>query len=87
MDLFEFYRTLLFIILTVYTTAMTISMIGQAGWLLTSQDRSAAILRKYLLLMILRLRLGPLGGELLQILLLGAIFLGILWLHAHGLPA
>lgn len=80
-DVFNFYRSLLFLILTVYTAAMTAAMVWQAAWLLTSKERTASILRNYLMILFLRAELGPFRREVLQIFGLGWLFLVLLWLH------
>jgi len=81
MDIFEFYRNLLFLILSVYTLVMTASMLVQFGWIFTSPDRMAAMLRKYLAVMLLRLTFRPLMGQLLQNVALLALFIWLVWLH------
>jgi hypothetical protein len=81
MDLFEFYRTLLFLILTVYAAVMTITMILHAMWLFTGRDRTAAMIRKYLVVLLLRMRLSVLRSELTQIVVLFALFVYLVYLH------
>jgi hypothetical protein len=86
MDLFDFYRALLAIFLTVYTLLMTAAMIVQGMWLLTSRDRTAAILRKYLVLLALRMRVRAFRNELIQIALLSVAFIALLYGHLLPLP-
>ncbi|NLF30743.1 MAG: hypothetical protein GX591_07635, partial [Planctomycetes bacterium] len=83
MHLFDLYRRLLMIVLGVYGTIR----LTQAAWRLSARlrgpSRHVRVLRGYVALLALRVRLHRFGAELLQILAL-AVLLGVL-LYAHRL--
>jgi hypothetical protein len=90
MDLFEFYRTLLFLIMSVYAAVMTVVMVLQAWWLLTGTDRAVALVRKYVVVLLLRMKVSVFRNELLQIAALTALFIYLVylhdWSHFAGIP-
>jgi len=66
-DLFDFWRWFLAIACTVYATVLTVRWAW--SWLvyLAGADRSIVLLRHYLIVQALRLRVRRFGGELAQI--------------------
>lgn len=90
MDLFEFYRALLFLIMTVYAAVMTVVMVLNAAWLYAGTDRTAAMVRNYVIVLLLRMRVSVFRSELLQIVALSALFIYLVylhdWSHFGGLP-
>lgn len=81
-DLFQFFRWSLAIIVSVYATIITV--ISLWGWVvfLSAQDRYTATLRRYVILQAVRLRLRTFWADLLICLLLCWVFL-LIW-SAHG---
>ena len=81
MDLFDFYRWLLCIVATVYTTVITVqSLWGWYVWLAGS-DKYMSLLRRYVLLHGLRLRFRAFWGDVLISFLLCVAFLLLWQLH------
>ena len=82
-DFFEFFRYALGTIVSIYA----IVVIAQSGWewykLLAQQDRYSALLRRYLIVSGLRLKMRTFGPDVLVMVLLCVVF-GIVW-YEHGL--
>jgi hypothetical protein len=82
-DLFQLWRYLLMIFCTVYTIVRT----GESFWrwylYLWSGDRSTTVMRHYLWVQVLRLRVHRFTLELVQIVALSALFLAISWAHRY----
>lgn len=83
-DPFEIYRSALFLGLAVYTLLTTAATAWQIVVVLRGDDPRRKLLRTYLSYQLVTVRLQPLAGELLQILLWCAVLL-ILW-HLHPSP-
>ena len=81
MDLFDFFRWVLAIIVTVYATVVTAQSVW--GWYvwLAGPDKYTAILRRYVIVQGLRLRFKAFWGDVVISVLLGVAFL-LLW-RAH----
>ena len=81
-DLFELYRRLLLIALAVYGLLRLVRMVETAGGMLLSRRREIVLLRQYVAVQVLRLRLRRFWRDWLEIsgLLVVVGFLG--WLHA-----
>jgi hypothetical protein len=80
-DFFNFFRIGLGWVVTIYATIITLqSLWGWYVWLAGS-DKYMSMLRRYLILHSLRLRIWKLGPDVLICVLLTVTF-GILW-HAH----
>ncbi len=81
-DLFNFFRYVLAIIVTIYATVVTLQSL--LGWYvyLAGGDKYASLLRRYLIVHGLRLRFRAFWGDVIICGLLCVVFL-ILW-HAHG---
>lgn len=82
-DLFNFYRIVLGVVVTIYATLVT----GQSlyGWYiyLTGSDRYIGLLRRYVIVQALRMRWRAFWGDLIICILLSIAFL-LLW-RAHSL--
>jgi hypothetical protein len=80
-DLWDFFRYLLFIVVTVYATVVTIQWAW--GWyvILIGTEKYVSILRRYILVQGLRLRFRTFWGDVLICLLLCVVFLLMSWLH------
>lgn len=80
-DLFYLFRWGVGWVATVYATVITVQSLY--GWYvyLTAGDRYTSMMRRYILLQAVRLRIGSFGGDLLVCLLLCVAFV-IIW-RAH----
>jgi hypothetical protein len=80
-DLFQFFRYGVGWIATIYATVVTVQSLY--GWYiyLAATDRYTGLMRRYLLVQAVRLRIMSFGGDLLVCLLLCVLFL-IIW-RAH----
>lgn len=80
-DLFDFFRLALGWVATIYATVVS----AQSAWTwwvwLAGSDRYVGLVRRYLIVHGLRLRVRAFGGDVLVCLLLCVAF-GLLW-HAH----
>ena len=81
-DLFYFFRTVLFLFLGTYTVLLTVGSIGRLIGLLAGDGREKEMLRVYVAYQLLTIRVRPLMGELVQILLLVMALALLWWLHA-----
>jgi hypothetical protein len=82
-DFFNFFRYMLGTIATIYATVLTLqSLWGWYVWL-AGQDRYIGLVRRYLIVHGLRLRVKAFWGDVIICVLLGVTFF-ILW-HAHGI--
>ena len=83
LDLFYFWRWLLVVVCTIYWLVC----LGQSLWrwyeYLWAQTRSAALMRRYLVVQFLRVRVHRFTLELVQIVVLLALFAGITWAHRY----
>jgi hypothetical protein len=80
-DFFNFFRIGLAWVVTIYATIITLqSLWGWYVWLAGS-DKYISLVRRYIILQGLRLRVKSFGGDVLICILLTVAFL-ILW-HAH----
>ena len=80
-DFFNFFRYLLGIIVTVYATVLTLQSLREWVLWLAGSDKYTSLLRRYVVLHGLRLRVRRFWGDAVVCLLLCVVFL-ILW-HAH----
>jgi len=82
-DIFDFYRYLLAIFVTVYVSIITMQWAW--GWylVLRGKERYISILRQYLILHALRMRFRAFWGDVLICLLLCVVFV-LIW-QLHGL--
>jgi hypothetical protein len=81
LDLFDTFRWMLSVVVTIYATIVTAqSLWGWYVWL-TGGDRYISLLRRYVIVHGLRLRFTTFWGDVIICLLLCAVFL-ILW-RAH----
>jgi hypothetical protein len=82
MDLFDFYRYALGTVVTIYATLITVQWaMGWYAWL-KQPHRATTMLRRYLLISGLRLRVTDFGTDILVNILLCVLFV-MLW-HARG---
>ncbi len=80
-DLFAFYRWVLFIIGTVYTVVVTARSLWSWVEFLWAPERWSGPLRRYVLVQALRIRIRRFTLELAQIAALTAAFFILVWLH------
>ncbi|HSW46375.1 MAG TPA: hypothetical protein VLM89_12475 [Phycisphaerae bacterium] len=86
LDFFETFRWLLAMVCTVYAAVVTWRSL--VGWLAYFQSsRETAVLGRYTLVLLLRMRVRRFAGELLQIVVLTAILILLLYAHRGGSPA
>lgn len=81
-NLFDFYREALVVVLVIYGTLVSIHVLS--GWLAALNDQRnpyARHLRSYVQVQVLRLRVRPFAWDLLQICGLTAILIALLVLH------
>jgi hypothetical protein len=82
-DLFTFYRFWLGWIVTIYASVLTVrSLWGWYVWL-AGQDRHISLVRRYILVHGLRLRLTSFFGDLVVCLLLCVAFVVMMVAHAE----
>jgi hypothetical protein len=80
LDLFQMYRWLLALVCTVYAAVVTVRSLG--SWLAYFREsRQTAVLGRYTLVLLLRMRLRRFGGELIQIGLLLVVLIGLIYAH------
>ena len=81
LDLFFLFRRALVTVCTVYAAVR----LGAAAWrwvdYLSGSQRETVLLRRYIIIQLVRLRLHRFTFELAQILVLAAAFLYVVWLH------
>ena len=83
LDLFETFRWLLAVVCTVYAVVVTArSLVG--WWEYFRSSRETAILGRYTLVLLLRTRLRRFAGELVQIAVLTAFLVLLLYAHRGG---
>jgi len=80
LDLFEMYRWLLALVCTVYTVVVTVRSV--VNWLAYFREsRRTAVLGRYTLVLLLRMRLRRFAGELLQIAALVVVLVVLIYAH------
>lgn len=80
-DIFHLYRWSLAVVVAVYTVVCTWRTVSQ--WLLyMREDRRAAILGRYTLTLLLRMKWHRFAGELIQIGVLLGVLASLVGLHA-----
>jgi len=82
-DLFEQWRLLLTVVCTVYAVVVTARSLRSWLLYLSGRDRRTSLLRSYVVVQLLRLRLRRFAGELLQIGFWLAMLLLLLYGHRH----
>jgi hypothetical protein len=84
-DFFDFFRYALGTVVTIYATVVTLQSLY--GWYvyLSGKGRYLGLVRRYIMLQGLRLRIKTFGGDTLMCILLTVAL--ILVLHAHQLVA
>jgi hypothetical protein len=82
-DFFNFFRWILAIVATVYTTVITLQSLRDWYLWLAGQDRYVSLLRRYIVVHGLRLRFRAFWGDVLICLLLCVVFI-LIW-RAHGI--
>lgn len=80
-EIFDLYRRLLGILLAVYGLVNLLNFVLKWREAMSRAGRSEAVLRRYLVTTVLRVRLRKFGFDFVQIGLLAAILVGVLWLH------
>ncbi len=80
-DFFPIFRWLLFVFVTIYFCITTIQAVVHWYGMLSRRDRYTGMLRRYLLVQTLRVKLVRFWGDALVCLMLGVVFV-LLW-YAH----
>ena len=81
-DLFNFFRWLLAIVVTIYATIITLQSLYEWYLWLAGNDRYVSMLRRYVIVHGLRLRFTSFWGDLAVCVLLCVVFV-LLW-RAHA---
>jgi hypothetical protein len=84
-DFFDFFRYALATVVTIYATVVTLQSLWSWYVILTGEGKYYAMIRRYLMLQGLRLRIQTFGADVLICVLL-TVVLCILW-HAHQVVA
>jgi hypothetical protein len=84
-DFFTLWRWLLAVVVTVYSLIIITQTLWSYGVWLSSGDRYTAILRRYLVVQSLRLRLRAFAADLAVCGLLCGALLLLGWLHVLGM--
>lgn len=79
--LFDVYRRLLFIAVSVYVLVRTILFFARLSAAMHSPDRSEAMMHRYLVTVLFRVRARGFWFEFLQIVALTVVLLGLLQWH------
>jgi hypothetical protein len=82
-DLFYLFRYLLCLVCTVYTAIRTAQALWRWQKWLWADERSRHLIRRYLFVHFLRIRLRRFGLDVLQIIVLAAILWQVIRLHGH----
>ena len=82
-DFFDFFRYAAGTVVTIYATVVIVQSIVQWYKILVQQDRYTTLLRRYLVVSGLRLKVRNFGPDVLVMVLLCVVF-GIIW-YEHGL--
>jgi hypothetical protein len=82
-DFFDFFRYALATVVTIYATVVTLQSLYTWYIYLTGEGKYYSLIRRYVMLQGLRLRIQTFGADVLVCVLL-TVVLGILW-HAHHL--
>jgi hypothetical protein len=84
-DFFDFFRWVLGTVVTIYATVVT-AQYAYGWWVyLNTEGRYFSLIRRYIMLQGLRLRIRTFGGDVLICVLLTAVW--VLLLRAHQLVA
>jgi hypothetical protein len=83
LQLFDLYRKLLLIVFSTYGTVKLVNFVWR--WQLATRraSRHEALLRRYLFLTLLRVRLRRFWLDALQILLLCVVLFGLVWVQTR----
>src|SRR5262245_8073462 len=81
LDLFEFFRFILTIACFIYAAVVTIQSVWNWMLYLSGTQRATTLLRRYLIIQLLRLRLRPFAGELVQIAVWTAVLVFLIRMH------
>ena len=84
-DFFDFFRWVLGTVVTIYATVVSLQFMY--GWwvYLSGEGRYVSLMRRYIMLQGLRLRIRTFGGDVLICILLTAVW--VLLLRAHQVVA
>jgi hypothetical protein len=82
-DFFAIFRWLIFVFATIYVTITTIQFLWSWYTFLTQRDRYIGLLRNYLILHGLRIRVKSFAGDVVVCLLLSVAFLLMWRAHQH----
>ena len=81
LDLFTFFRTMLFVFLAVYSVLLLSTSIWRLRGLFSGSDPTKQMLRLYVSYQLVTIRLKPLRGELTQIAFWLVMLSCLWWLH------
>lgn len=83
LDLFEFWRWMLAVVCTVYAAIVLIRSAWDWCEFLSGRQKAAVVLRRYILLQLLRLRIRTFGVEIAKIIILCALFIQLVQIHRY----
>lgn len=81
LELFTFFRTILFVFLAAYSILLLSTSIWQLTALFSGSDPKKQMFRLYVSYQLLTIRLRPLRGELIQIAFWLMVLGSLWWLH------
>ncbi|MCP4246998.1 MAG: hypothetical protein GY778_08100 [bacterium] len=82
-DVFDLYRHLLALVVGTYVVVRAVNFIWRWQLATGSAHRLEGLLRRYLVVSVLRLRIRRFVFELGQVLLLTGVLVYLVWLHAR----
>jgi membrane-associated phospholipid phosphatase len=84
-DFFDFFRWVLGTVVTIYATVVTVQSLYTWWVYFGGEGRYLSLMRRYIMLQGLRLRIRTFGGDMLICVLLAAVW--VLLLRAHQMVA
>ena len=81
LDFFEFWRFILTVACFIYAIVVTIQSLWGWALYLSGPERTTTLMRQYVIVHLLRLRLRPFAAELIQITAWTAILIWIIRIH------
>ena len=82
-DPFDVFRTTLFIGVAAYTLLTAVGTVWRVVGVLCGNDPNKKLLRTFLSYQLVTVRVRPVAGELLDLVLWLSVLLGIWWLHTR----
>lgn len=82
MDLFQFWRFVLSGACTIYAAVVMLQSLWRWALYLSGGERATTVLRHYVIVQLLRLRVRRFSGELVQIAIWSGVFLVLIRMHS-----